>query len=441
MSKSKGINRRGFLRNTSLGIMGAGIAAQGKILSGAPQEAEVPKVRAFRMLGRTGFKASDIGLGGISKVEVIRAMLDAGVNYIDTAESYGRGKSEISMGQAIKGRDRKSLFINTKLHIAENENKDSILARAYKCLERLDTEYIDCLMTHNPPTVEMVGYEPFHQACSQLQKEGKLRFVGISSHGNRHGRQQNSMDEVLLAAVKDGRFSVMLLVYNFIQREKAEKVLKSCLDKKIGVTLMKTNPVGQYLSMKTRIEAMKKDQGQDPERMKRMQAYFDNLKKTADEGEWFIKKYNLSDPAEIRIASARFGLSHPAVTAVLARTDSFEDMEQFLKASGTTLSDMESKKLEAYKRGPGKLYCRHACGLCEAACPQQVPVNTIMRYNHYFEAQGREKYAMEKYAALAAANANQCEQCSGMCQDLCPYGVPIHGLLTMAHHNLTLSPA
>jgi predicted aldo/keto reductase-like oxidoreductase len=444
MSKSTGIKRRDFLRNTALGVVGAGVATQtarASLIAGEESGPAMPRVRAYRPLGQTGFKAADIGLGGMAKVEVIRAMLDAGVNYIDTAETYSRGQSEISIGQAIKGRERKSLFINTKLHIKEDESKASILARAHKCLERLDTEYIDCLMTHNPSTVKMVGYEPFHQVCRQLQKEGKVRFVGISSHGSQHGGEQDSMDQVLLAAARDGRFAVMLMVYNFIQRERAEKVLKVCQDKKIGVTLMKTNPVGRYLAMKARVEAMKNDKGRDPERLKRMQNYFNDLKKSADEGEWFIKKYNLSDPAEIRIAATRFGLSHPAVNAVLARADSFEDVEQFLQASGTTLSDMEAKKLAAYTRGPGKLYCRHACGLCEASCPHQVPVNTIMRYNHYFEAQGQEKYAVQKYMALNTRQADVCDQCSGPCQAHCPYGVPIQGLLTMAHQNLTLTPA
>jgi ferredoxin len=116
-------------------------------------------------------------------------------------------------------------------------------------------------------------------------------------------------------------------------------------------------------------------------------------------------------------------------------------MEQFLKASGTTLSGNESKKLAAYAQGPGKFYCRHACGLCEASCPRDVPVNTIMRYNHYFEAQGLEKYAMSKYAELGAAKADLCEECRGGCESHCVYGVPIQGLLILAHRNLSLSRA
>lgn len=441
MSKEETIKRRDFIRSTSLGVVGVGIAAQGTALTAAEEPApKMAKVKAFRTLGKTGFKSSDIALGGIDNVDVIKAMLDAGVNYIDTAESYSRGKSEISIGQAIKGRDRESLFITTKLHIKENDTKESILEKANKCLERLDVKYVDCLMTHSPPNVAMVKYEPFHQACKQLMNEGKIRFTGLSSHGKR-GRgndKEDTMEEVLLAAAEDGRFSVMLLVYNFIQREMAENVLKVAKEKNIGVTLMKTNPVGNYLSRKAQLETMIK-QEKDPERKKRIQAYLKRGEETAAKGDWFVKKYNLNDPAEIRIASTRFGLSNPAVTNVLARTRSFEDVEQFLKASGTTLSDMEAKKLAAFAEGPGKLYCRHACGLCESSCPHAVPVNTIMRYNHYFEAQGLEKYAMEKYAALPAAKADLCETCNGACQDKCPYGVPIHGLLTLAHENLSLT--
>lgn len=448
MRKPGSIRRRDFLRNTSLGVLGMGIAGRSSAQQtpqpgGGTPPPKTAKIQAYRTLGQTGFKASDIALGGIENVQMIKAMLDAGVNYIDTAEGYNAGKAEISVGEAIKGRDRKSLFITTKLQVKENESKESILDRARKCLERLGTEYIDCLMIHNPPNTEMVKYEPFHEVCRSLINEGKLRFVGISSHGAAaHSRGEDSkqepMDKVLSAAVQDGRFAVMLFVYNFIQREMGEKVLALCRGKKIGVTLMKTNPVGNYLARKSEIESRIK-QEKDPERLKRMQDYLQNAQKTAEEADWFIKKYNLANPLEIRLAATRFVLSQPAVTAVLARIVTFEDIDQFMQASGTTLTDTEAAKLSAFAAGPGKLYCRHACGLCESNCPRGVPVNTIMRYNHYFEAHGLEKLAMLKYSALPTTKADRCENCAGMCQERCPYGVPIHGMLNIAHENLRLA--
>jgi predicted aldo/keto reductase-like oxidoreductase len=294
-------------------------------------------------------------------------------------------------------------------------------------------------MTHNPSSLEMVTHEPFFQACLQLKEQGKLRFIGISSHGQRSGREGQAMDKILLAAVRDGRYSIMLLVYNFIQKEMAERVIEACQKHKIGVTLMKTNPVGRYLSMKERINEMKSDPDSNPDRLKRMEEYMKSMKKTAEEGEWFIKKYQLTDPAEIRVASTRYVLSNPGVATVLARTDSFEDVEQFLEASGSTLSTSEAKKLAAFKQGPGRFYCRHACGLCESSCPHHVPVNTIMRYNHYFEAQGQEKYALSKYSGLSGEKAAACSDCPGFCEKTCPYEVPIQGLLCMAHERLTLT--
>ncbi|MDH5385777.1 MAG: hypothetical protein OEY18_13830, partial [Candidatus Aminicenantes bacterium] len=72
-------------------------------------------------------------------------------------------------------------------------------------------------------------------------------------------------------------------------------------------------------------------------------------------------------------------------------------------------------------------------------CPQGVPVNTIMRYNHYFVAQGREKEAMEKYNKIPGTKADMCSTCSGYCEGACPHNVPIQGMLLLAHEQLSLA--
>jgi len=70
---------------------------------------------------------------------------------------------------------------------------------------------------------------------------------------------------------------------------------------------------------------------------------------------------------------------------------------------------------------------------------RQVPINTIMRYNHYFEAQGREKYALAKYADLPGPKADLCYNCQDFCETACPYHVPIQGKLIFAHQQLSLA--
>jgi Fe-S-cluster-containing hydrogenase component 2 len=62
-----------------------------------------------------------------------------------------------------------------------------------------------------------------------------------------------------------------------------------------------------------------------------------------------------------------------------------------------------------------------------------------MRYNQYFMAQAREKYAIQKYNELSGAKSEMCMNCEGFCEVACPYGVSIHALLTVAYNNLYLN--
>lgn len=438
----KNINRRGFLKTSTAGMLGAGVIGLNNSLLNAKQtkknsEQKALKINGYRILGRTGFKASDIGIGASRQfpVEVIKMLLDAGVNYIDTAEGYGRGQSEINIGKAIKGRDRKSLFITSKLHLKGVETKENIITRFNKCLWRLETKYIDCMMIHGV-SMKTMKMESFFQATDQLKKEGKLRFIGVSNHGPHFGREGDSMEKVLIAAAADGRFDLMLIVYNFLKKAEGEAVINACKKKNIGVTIMKANPVGRYYSMLERVEQMKKDGKEVEERTRK---YIERLKKTAIQAEAFSKKNGLKNPSEITDAALRFVLNNPKVDVLNLAFGSFEDIEKFLPISGSRLDGKDKKKLAAYEKGLGNYYCRHACGICETNCPHDVPVNTIMRYNHYFDGHGSEKYAMEKYSKLDTIKADLCQSCSGHCEAACPFNVPVKGLLTIAHQQLSLA--
>ncbi len=87
---------------------------------------------------------------------------------------------------------------------------------------------------------------------------------------------------------------------------------------------------------------------------------------------------------------------------------------------------------------PGRHDC-HDCRACEPACPYGVPVDAIMRCYAQFAAQGREKEAMVRYAAIPGLRADICSGCRGSCEAACPHGVRIRGLLAAAHRLLTLA--
>ncbi|MCJ7612044.1 MAG: aldo/keto reductase, partial [Candidatus Aminicenantes bacterium] len=173
MSHRKSMGRRDFIRASALGLAGVGTT-----LAGTPAQAgqAAPglsaKIKSYRTLGRTGFQASDIGIGTSQTfpTEVIKAALDAGVNYLDTGEGYGRGAAERSIGEAIKGRERKSLFITTKFRMDGLAGTADVAAKLEQCLERLQTDYVDCLML-GPQTAASVKDELYHKAVEELKKQ------------------------------------------------------------------------------------------------------------------------------------------------------------------------------------------------------------------------------------------------------------------------------
>ncbi len=440
--KSK-VNRREFIRSTGLAVVGGGIVSG----RGMPEvfvagQDPVVKIREYRTLGRTGFKVSDIGFGtgNFNNANVLQVALDMGVNYIDTAEHYVNGQAERAVGQALKNRDRKSVFLTTKLNLQMGGSTQADLRRRFfQCLERLQTDYVDCLMIHQTPRVEQVKHQDFHSTFQQLKSEGKVRFLGLSNHGIEQswwGPMDVPMEDVLGAAVEDGRFDMALFVYNFLQREQGERIIRMCQTRNMGVTLMKTDPINLYASIRESIDQTEQAGRRVSEARRQIARDYETY---VAQAEAFKQEYGIQSEAQARSAATKFVLTHPGVHSVCPSINTFDGLEAFIALSGQKLSDGEDDLLNGYEKTLGRYYCRHACGICEPSCPDRVPVNTIMRYNHYFEAHGRERQAMQKYANLAAAEAGRCFDCPGPCESACPYGVPVRSLLARAHSNLTLA--
>jgi predicted aldo/keto reductase-like oxidoreductase len=434
--------RRNFFKQSLLGLIGLKTFQS---LHGEEKREDQSKksnrIARYNTLGRTGFKVSDVAFGNPKVEAIINMAIDAGVNYLDTGETYGQGNSERAIGKVIKNRDRKSIFITTKLPIKKTDSKESILSRARKCLERLNTEYIDCLMIHNATDTEIVGHEGFHSACKQLKSEGRLRFIGITSHGQTWWKNDKqlmfkTMENVLYKGAADGRFDVFMFVYNFLTTETGDRILKACKEKNIGVVAMKINPVHNFHLLKEEINKFRSENKEVPPAYQAALKGFIKLEKSFTE---FAESYNIKDPAEIGKAAFRYVAKHPGVHSICCAMPNFEKMEQWLSLSGSRLLSSDQQKLSLYKQSYGRFYCRHACGLCEGSCPKKIPVNTIMRYNHYFDSQYREKEAMLLYSKLPRQWDKGCRDCPGHCEKNCPYQVPIRPLLGLAHQRLTLA--
>src|SRR5215467_6777559 len=150
----------------------------------------------YRSLGRTGWKVSEISFGAwaiggawgtVDDQESLAALhraLDGGVNFFDTADVYGDGRSERLLAKLRKERKEK-FYIATKAgrrldpHVAEGYNRKNINAFVERSLKNLQTDAIDLLQLHCPPT--SVFYEPeVFAVLDDLVKAGKLRHYGVS---------------------------------------------------------------------------------------------------------------------------------------------------------------------------------------------------------------------------------------------------------------------
>jgi aryl-alcohol dehydrogenase-like predicted oxidoreductase len=149
----------------------------------------------YRYFGRTGYKVSPLCLGTMNfggvtneadSIRLIHAALDAGINFVDTANSYNDGASEVVTGRALQGR-REQVFLATKVRSqVGNGPNDKGLSRGHilkaveDSLRRLNTDYIDLYQTHRPepdvPVDETLG------ALTDLVRAGKVRYIGASTH-------------------------------------------------------------------------------------------------------------------------------------------------------------------------------------------------------------------------------------------------------------------
>lgn len=378
----------------------------------------------------------------------MRYAYDHGINFFDTAEGYGNGDSEKKIGEAMQFMDRCKIFIVTKLSLKEDDTEQTIRERFAGCLERMKTPYADALYTHSVAEIANVEDPRFHAAAAKLKADSKIRHIGISSHGPRQD-DEATMQDVLLAAIDDGRFDLMLLVYNFMKKEEGERVLAACKEKDIGASIMKAapgvikvepfdpdNPSGEYAEY---IEKMIARGTTRPEAIERIQKWIERQKEAKDRTGPFLEKYGVSAEDELKKKSIQWVLHNRDAHTVSVSMRDFDSLKKFIPLSGTSLQPQDHAFLRDFERSYGSQYCRHGCNACASRCHYHLPVSTIMRYASYYLHQGRQKLAMRKYAALRQTDASPCALCSAPCDGACPHGFAIQASMNRAHSLLTLA--
>ena len=162
-------------------------------------------------------------------IDAIRAMIDGGVNLVDTAPIYGNGHSEEVVGKALENGYREKVFLATKFSISNDENGAVINNGSYEnaiweceqSLKRLNTDHIDIYIMHWPDPATPV--EVTMRALADLKKSGKIRFIGVSNF------DRNLIEE----AQKVVRIDFLQPPYSMVE-ERQKELLAWCETQGIG---------------------------------------------------------------------------------------------------------------------------------------------------------------------------------------------------------------
>jgi len=302
-----------------------------------------------RPLGRTGVSVSELCLGTMmlgawgnpdqdDSIRIIHRALDAGINFLDTADVYSQGESELIVGKALAHGKRDDVVLATKVHFPMGEGSGRggnsrrwIIREVEDSLRRLSTEWIDLYQIHRPdPTTDI---EETLSALTDLIQQGKVRYIGSSTF---------PAAEIVEAqwAARDGhlqRFVTEQPPYSILVRGIENDVLPTCARHGMGVIPWAPLASG-WLSGRWR-----KDTGPPGStRADRLPARYD-LSQPANQRklETVDQLARLADEVGmplIQLAIA-FVLNHPTVTAPIIGPRTMEHLESQLPAADVVLDE------------------------------------------------------------------------------------------------------
>jgi predicted aldo/keto reductase-like oxidoreductase len=280
------------------------------------------------------------------------------------------------LGNLFKNYPRNSFYLATKVKPAgvdrdgkpsDKTTADDFLQKFETSLSRLQMDYVDILYIHDIRHTDMLEYKPVIKAVEKLKKDGKIKFMGFSTHANEPA--------VINAAADLKTFDVILTSYNFKQTyaDELSAAIRKAGKSGIGIVAMKTMAGGGFL---------------DKEK---------------------TKKINPS-------AALKWALSNPEVTTTIPGMTEFEHLDTDIKLlTDLTITDAEKQDLIAAAAETG-LYCT-GCTECLSQCPMNLPVNDLMRAYMYAYGYSNPKMAYSLLGELGT-NVNPCGDC-GQCQVNC----------------------
>jgi|1186.fasta_scaffold06427_3 aryl-alcohol dehydrogenase-like predicted oxidoreductase len=302
-----------------------------------------------RPLGRTGVSVSKLCLGTMmfgewgtqdhdESIRIIHAALDAGIDFIDTADVYSAGESEVIVGKALAGGRRDDVVLATKVHGSMSDRPNDrgnsrrwIIREVEESLRRLQTDWIDLYQIHRPE--EETDIDETLGALSDLVHQGKVRYIGSSTF------PASAIVEAQWVAREQRlqRFVTEQPPYSILVRGVEADVLPTC--RRHGMGVIPWSPLASgWLSGRYR----KDGSAPTSHRADRIPARFDmSLPANQRKLDAAEELAQLADEAGIPLVqlSLAFVLNHPAVTAPIIGPRTMEHLESQLPAADVVLDE------------------------------------------------------------------------------------------------------
>ena len=325
----------------------------------------------YRKLGKTGLEISRLGFGGIPIQRIdaegtkalMQKLVDAGVNYIDTARAYT--VSESYLGYALEGiRDK---FVLATKSMART--KDAMAADIETSLQNLRTDYIDLYQIHNPSEKDLETVMAPGGALEALQAakaEGKIGHIGITLH----------TETLFRKAVELPWVETIMFPYNLVETQ-GEPWIKRCAEREIGFITMKPLAGGaiedatlalRFIMANPDVTVVIPGMAEEKELIQNIAAVNDTAPLTAEEkgkiqnvrdtlGTQFCRRCNYCAPCTV-------GIQIPAL---------------FILEGYYSRYDLQDWAATRYKGTAVKASACVECGVCEERCPYQLPIRQMMK--------------------------------------------------------------
>ncbi|QSF43334.1 aldo/keto reductase [Paenibacillus tianjinensis] len=294
-----------------------------------------------RQYGSTGKSVSEIGFGAwqlgnsqdweamseTAAIELVHEALERGMNFFDTAPNYGLGTSEELLGKALAGK-RSSAVLNTKFgHAVDgrtNYNADQIIRSVEGSLKRLQTDYVDSVLIHNPPFEILDGKYGHYEELEKLKAAGKILTYGVSV---------DSAPE-MLEVIKHTNIGVMEVMFNIFYQETAEAFK---LAQENNIALIIKVPLdsgwlsGKYNSQSTFSGVRSR---WSPEIIRKRAALLEQI------------QFITNEETTMTMAALRFILAYPEVTTVIPGVRNSAQLAENIAASDGAMPKEQVKKLQ-----------------------------------------------------------------------------------------------